>query len=322
MLAAALLSFRLQKRLIPLMVSFSAGMLLGNAVLNLLPEAFESPLIDPHDTAWLLLGGFVAFFLLEKALLIRHSHHHEGDGHGHSHGHDQREAGQGGYLILIGDSFHNFADGVLVAAAFLTDPALGWITALAIAAHEIPQEIGDFIVLRNAGFTRSRALLYNGIAALAAVAGGVVGYVALSQAQQWVPFAVALSASTLIYIALADLVPGLHRQVELRASLQQAALMAGGILLAALAAVLVVPISQAHYLMGHDPLLLSFIVVIIGGLGSIDAAAIGALIVGLARSLAVHTWPAAELFSIYVAMAVVLVFRPEGLFQRAQARRI
>ena len=234
-LAAALLSFRLQKRLIPLMVSFSAGMLLGNAVLNLLPEAFESPLIDPHDTAWLLLGGFVAFFLLEKALLIRHSHHHEGDGHGHSHGHDQREAGQGGYLILIGDSFHNFADGVLVAAAFLTDPALGWITALAIAAHEIPQEIGDFIVLLNAGLSRTRALAYNLLSGCSAILGGLVGYFALSVTDVLVPQAIALAASGFIYIALADLVPDMHRHRAIRTSAGQVALLALGIAVAVIA---------------------------------------------------------------------------------------
>ena len=233
-----MLSFRLQKRLIPLMVSFSAGMPLGNAVLNLLPEAFESPWIDPHDTAWLVLGGFVAFFLLEKALLIRHSHHHEGDGHAHSHGHDEQEAGKGGYLILIGDSFHNFADGILVAAAFLTDPALGWITALAIAAHEIPQEIGDFIVLLNAGLSRSRALAYNLLSGAASLLGGLVGYFALRSSVTLVPMAIALAASGFIYIALADLVPDMHKQRAVRTSVGQVALLALGIAVAAAAGIL------------------------------------------------------------------------------------
>lgn len=235
MLAAAFLSYRLQSRLIPLMVSFSVGMLLGNSVLNLLPEAFESPLIDPHEVGWLMLGGFVAFFLLEKALLIRHSHHHEGDGHAHHHGHDHKEAGPGGYLILIGDSFHNFADGVLVAAAFLTDPALGWVTALAIAVHEVPQEIGDFIVLLNAGLSRRRALVYNLISGGAALVGGVVGYYALQASEVLVPMAVALAASGFIYIALADLVPDMHKHRAIRTSAGQIVLLILGIAVAAVA---------------------------------------------------------------------------------------
>lgn len=234
-LAAAVLSYRLQNRLIPLMVSFSAGMLLGNAVLNLLPEAFESSLVDSHRIAWLMLGGFVAFFLLEKALLIRHSHHHEGDGHHHHHGHDQKEAGPGGILILVGDTFHNFADGILVAAAFMTDPMLGWVTALAIAAHEVPQEIGDFIILLNAGMSRKRALYYNLVSGCAALVGGVVGYLALSASASLVPQAIALAASGFIYIALADLVPDMHRERAARTSAGQIALFALGIATAAIA---------------------------------------------------------------------------------------
>lgn len=236
-LAAALLSFRLQNRLIPLMVSFSAGMLLGNAVLNLLPEAFESS-HDVHEVTWLLLGGFVAFFLLEKALLLRHSHHHEGDGHAHHHGHDRREAGPGGLLILIGDAFHNFADGVLIAAAFVADPVLGWTTALAIAAHEVPQEVGDFIVLINAGLSRRRALVYNLLSGCAALLGGVVGWFALQQGEALVPAVLALAASGFIYIALADLVPDMHRQRAARTSAGQVALLALGIAVAAFASMM------------------------------------------------------------------------------------
>ncbi len=236
-LAAALLSFRLQNRLIPLMVSFSAGMLLGNAVLNLLPEAFESS-HDVREVSWLMLGGFVAFFLLEKALLLRHSHHHEGDGHAHHHGHDRREAGPGGLLILVGDAFHNFADGVLIAAAFVADPVLGWTTALAIAAHEVPQEVGDFIVLLNAGLSRRRALLYNVLSGCAALAGGLVGWLTLQRGEALVPSVLALAASGFIYIALADLVPDMHRQRAARTSAGQVALLALGIAVSALAALI------------------------------------------------------------------------------------
>lgn len=235
--AAAMLTISLQSRLIPLMVSFSTGMMLGTAVLNLVPEAFESgaPL---HLLSWVMLAGFVGFFLLEKSFLMRHSHHHEGDGHAHHDGHDKREAGPGGVLVLIGDSFHNFTDGVLIAAAFIADPVLGWSTAVAVALHEIPQEIGDYIVLVNAGLSRRRALLYNVVSSLASVVGGVAAWWFLSSTQALVPLVIALAASGLIYIALADLVPGLHRQRGRRESALQVLLLAAGISVAALSSML------------------------------------------------------------------------------------
>ena len=164
-LAAAWLSLSLLSGLINRLVSVSAGLLLGSAVLNLIPEAFESG-ADLHALAWALLLGLIGFFVLEKLSVLRHSHHHEGDGHHHHHGHDREEAGPGGLLILVGDGIHNFADGVMIAAAFIADPALGWLTTAAIAAHEIPQEIGDFIILINAGYARGRALLYNVLSGL------------------------------------------------------------------------------------------------------------------------------------------------------------
>ena len=103
-----------------------------------------------------LLGGLLFFFLLEKAELYRHSHHHEGDGHHHHHHFDAEQAGRGGWSVLVGDSIHNFCDGIIIAAAFLADLQLGVVTALAIIAHEIPQEVGDYIVLLNAGFSRAQ----------------------------------------------------------------------------------------------------------------------------------------------------------------------
>jgi zinc and cadmium transporter len=227
-MAAAWLSFGLMSRLVPRMVSLSAGILLGAAILHQLPEAFESQ-ADLHALSWTLLGGLVAFFLLERSSVLRHSHHHEGDGHGHHHGHDRREAGPGGTLILVGDSIHNLADGFLVAAAFLTDPWLGWLTAAAIAAHEIPQEVGDFIVLLNAGLSRRRALFYNVLSGLAAVAGGVIGYLWLEAAKEALPFVLVLAASAFVYIALADLVPDMHRQRQRGESLLQVLLMLAGI---------------------------------------------------------------------------------------------
>ena len=232
MLLASWLSYRVLAGLVPRMVSLSAGILLAAAVLHLLPEAFESQ-ADLHSLAWTLLAGLVGFFLLEKSAVLRHSHHHEGDGHDHHHGHDRREAGPGGALILVGDSIHNLADGVLIAAAFLADPKLGWLAALSIAVHEIPQEVGDFIVLLNAGYSRRRALLYNALSGLAAVLGGVLGYLTLDAARDALPFVIVLAASSFIYIALADLVPDMQRQRRRGESAVQVGLMLAGIALIA-----------------------------------------------------------------------------------------
>jgi zinc and cadmium transporter len=209
-LLAAMLSLTILSRMVRQLVSLSAGLLIATAVLHLIPEAFESGL-DLHSLAWTLLIGLIGFFLLEKLAVLRHSHHHEGDGHAHHHGHDREEAGPGGKLILIGDSIHNFADGVMIAAAFMIDIRLGWLTTVAIAAHEIPQEIGDFIVLLNAGYSRRRALFYNALSGLAAVGGGVAGYFLLANTQDFLPHVLMLAAASFIYVALADLVPDLHR---------------------------------------------------------------------------------------------------------------
>lgn len=209
-LAVAALSLGWLARLVRQLVSLSAGLLLATAVLHLIPEAIESK-ADVHALSWTMLAGLIGFFMLEKLAILRHGHHHEGDGHGHHHGHDRSEAGPGGLLIVVGDTIHNFADGVMIAAAFMTDMRLGWLTTVAIAAHEIPQEIGDFIVLLNAGYSRRRAVFFNMLSGAAAVAGGIAGYLALSDSQRLLPFAIILSASSFIYIALADLVPDLHR---------------------------------------------------------------------------------------------------------------
>jgi zinc and cadmium transporter len=236
-LVAAALSLTVLAGIIRQLVSLSAGLLLATAVLHLLPEALESG-TDHHRLAWALLGGLIAFFLLEKLEILRHSHHHEGDGHDHHHGHDREEAGPGGTLILVGDSIHNFADGVLIAAAFMADPALGWLTTLAIAAHEVPQEIGDFIILLNAGYTRRRALLFNALSGLAAVAGGIAGYLVLARSSAMLPYVLILAAASFIYVALADLVPDLHRHSRHRGEwkVQFALLMAGVVIVALLTA--------------------------------------------------------------------------------------
>jgi len=231
---AALLSFRYLGRLIDRLVPVSAGLLLATAVTHLLPEAFESG-ADPFKLGWVILAGILGFFVLEKLALIHHTHHHEGDPHRHHHGHDANEAGHGGLPILVGDAFHNFADGVVIAGAFLVDTKLGVVSTLAVMAHEIPHEVGDFMILLNAGFTRRRAFLFNLISGLSAVAGGVIGYFVLETMQSLLPYALAMAAASFIYIALSDLLPEMMRRSSLAKSLPEVGLVLLGVLIAALA---------------------------------------------------------------------------------------
>jgi zinc and cadmium transporter len=204
--------------------------LLGTALLQVLPEAFESQ-ASPQSLFLTLLLGLLFFFLLEKAELYRHGHHHEGDHphHHHHHGFDAEQAGKGGWSVLLGDSIHNFCDGVIIAAAFLTDASLGVVTALAIIAHEIPQEVGDYIVLLNAGLSRARALVYNALSGLAAVVGGVVGYFVVGPWEAWFPYLLVAAASSFIYVAVADLLPQLQRRLPLRDTLAQIAWIGAGL---------------------------------------------------------------------------------------------
>jgi zinc and cadmium transporter len=237
---------RVRQRLLPGMVSFAIGALLGAALLAVLPHALESPGIQgAHVVTGVVLLGLLGFFLLEKMVLWRHCHTHECEVHGgtsvaggrmpgatetHSPGKAHGHAAAAGYLILFGDAVHNFVDGVLIAAAFLTDPHLGIVTALAVAAHEIPQEVGDFAILLHSGFSRARALLYNVLASFTTVLGGVLAYFSLSSAQGVVPYVLAVAASSFIYIAVADLIPGLHKRLEPRATAEQLLLIGSGVL--------------------------------------------------------------------------------------------
>ena len=229
---AAFVASRVQARWIPTLVSFAVGALLGVAFLDLLPHLFEETKA-PARTASFILGGILAFFMLEKLLLWRHHHHHgaEGDEHGEAavgpvHGHDDRRVG---WMIVLGDAFHNVTDGVIIAGAFLADLRLGIVTSLAIIAHEIPQEIGDFLVLLHSGFGRNKALLLNALSGLASVIGAVAAYFALSAVSAWIPEILAIAAASMIYIAVADLIPGLHRRTALGESLVQVLFIALGI---------------------------------------------------------------------------------------------
>lgn len=231
---AAGLTVHLLGRLVKHLVSLSAGVLLATALLNVLPEAFESH-AEPHTLFATLLGGLLFFFLLEKVELYRHSHHHEGDGHHHHHHFDADQAGRGGWSVLLGDSIHNFCDGIIIAAAFLTDTRLGAVTALAIIAHEIPQEVGDYIVLLNAGLSRRRALAYNALSGGAAVVGGVVGYFVVGPWQALFPYLLVVAASSFVYVAVADLLPQMQRPMPLREIAAQVGWLGAGLGLVLLA---------------------------------------------------------------------------------------
>ena len=214
-----LLGERRRSAVLPHLVSFATGALLGAAFLGLVPHALES--IGPggaHRVGLGLLLGILTFFLLEKFVLWRHCHDDPCEMHSPSHA--ARDAASA-RMILAGDSFHNVLDGVLVAAAIMTDPRLGIVTALAVAAHEIPQEVGDLAILLHGGYSRRKALSLNLLTSLTSVAGGVIAWFALGTALQLLPYALAFAAASFIYIAVADLIPGLHRRVDVRAGLEQ-----------------------------------------------------------------------------------------------------
>jgi zinc and cadmium transporter len=236
---AAALTVGLLARLVKSLVSLSAGVLLATALLHVLPEAFESH-ASPHSLFATLLAGLMFFFLLEKAELYRHTHHHEGDGHHHAHQFDVQQAGQGGWSVLVGDSIHNFCDGIIIAAAFLTDVQLGVVTSLAIIAHEIPQEVGDYIVLLNAGLARRKALLYNALSGLSAVVGGVVGYFVVGPWEALFPYLLVVASSSFVYIAVADLIPQLQQRMSLADTAAQLAWLVAGM------AIIVVVVRLVH----------------------------------------------------------------------------
>ncbi|KCB22025.1 ZIP family metal transporter [Bordetella hinzii] len=223
------LAYRVFAQYLHHMVSLSVGVLLSVALLHLLPEAFEQAGAGVHTLFGLMLASLIGFFVLEKIALLRHSHHHEHDGHHHHKGHDRHEAGRGGVLILIGSSLHNLCDGVLVAAAFLTDPVLGVLTAASIIVHEVPHKLGDFVVLINAGLARRRAFGLILFTSLCTAIGGGVGYFVLQEAQTLVPYVLVVAASSFLYISVADLMPQMHERVAVSDAVPQLVLVAVGV---------------------------------------------------------------------------------------------
>jgi zinc and cadmium transporter len=232
-LLAAMVAWHARPTWIPALVSFAVGTLLGAAFLEVIPHLFEESK-NHQQSALYILGGILLFFVLEKMVIWRHSHDHD---HGHSHdaAHNHHHApasndrGRSGLLIVIGDTFHNFTDGIVIAAAFIADPRLGWVTALAIIAHEIPQEIGDFIILLHSGYSKKKALLLNVVSSLATFVGAMLAYFALSEVQNLVPVCLGLAAASMLYIAVADLIPALHKRSTLKESVLQILLIGSGL---------------------------------------------------------------------------------------------
>jgi zinc and cadmium transporter len=244
---AALLSFGALARYTQHMLSMAAGALLATAFMHLLPEAFESGL-EPHDLFLVLLVGLVFFFLLDKAELWHHGHeHHHADGHVHdahphihAHGSDASHAGHahtpaapagGSWAVLAGDSVHCFGDGILIASAFVADLRLGVIASLAVLAHEVPHHMGDLMVLRAGTSNKRAALIKVSLAGAVTALGGLLGFWLVDQLHDLLPYFLVVASSSFVYVALADLIPQLQKQLSARQTAAQIAWLAAGIAL-------------------------------------------------------------------------------------------
>jgi zinc and cadmium transporter len=218
LVAATLISFpaRLRTRLVPWVVSYAVGALLGVALLDILPEALT--LLPPQAVFGTLLAGILLFFALEKLVLVRHCHTQECEVHGAT-----------APLLFIGDGFHNFIDGAIICSAVMTSLPLGVSTAIAVAAHEIPQEVGDVAILLASGYSRGRALLLNVVSGAASFAGALIAFTAVQVIPSIRPYVLALSAASLLYIAMSDLIPNLHKGEIDASAMRQVLLIAAGI---------------------------------------------------------------------------------------------
>jgi len=216
--AALLLYFYdgVRKTLVPCLISYATGTLLGAAFLGMLPRALEHS--EPNQILVVLLFGIILFFTLEKFVLWRHCHDHKCEIHSTA-----------GHLILIGDAFHNFIDGVVITATFLVSIPLGIAAALAVIAHEVPQEIGDFAILLESGFSKKKAFIYNLLSSITTLPGAIIAYIYLKEMLTAIPYILALSASSFIYIATADLIPMLHKKIGMKENLLQLVLLLAGI---------------------------------------------------------------------------------------------
>ena len=257
-LIAAFFALNAQRKWVPMLVSYAIGALLAAVFLEILPHAFEvAPSVEAMTGT--VLFGILLFFTLEKLVLWRHCHGDHCEAHAmhdeahcpdnkpksgikftpvkahtpsitahhhHDHAHDD---GRSGMMIMIGDTFHNFVDGILIAAAFMVDTQVGLVTAIAIIAHEIPQEVGDFLILIHSGYSKKQALVFNLFSSLATMVGGLIAYFALQTVQSWVPYILSLAAASMLYVAVADLIPGLHKRTAMKDTVMQISLIFLGV---------------------------------------------------------------------------------------------
>ena len=204
--------------LVPTLVSYAVGALLGVALLELLPQALVA--LDARHVFGTLLAGILTFFVLEKLALWRHCHTGDCEVHRPSTG----------PLVLIGDAAHNFMDGAVIGAAVLTSVPVAISTAIAVLAHEIPHEVGDFAILLNAGFTRRKALLFNATAEAAGLAGAAVSCLALDGMPRAAPYFLAFAVASFLYVAMSDLIPDLHRATAEAGAIRQVLLVTAGVM--------------------------------------------------------------------------------------------
>jgi zinc and cadmium transporter len=263
---AGIVALNARTAAVPMLISYAIGAMLGAVFLEILPEGIKIS-TDVHSFTATVLFGILLFFALEKLVIWRHCHGDHCEVHAihteeecpdivhadnpsatkykavtakqpsmltsaniapasNSHSHDH---GRSGMMVMIGDTFHNFVDGILIASAFMVDVKVGIVTSIAIIAHEIPQEIGDFLILLHSGYSKKQAFAFNLVSSFATVVGGTIAYFALSHVQGWVPTILGLAAASMLYVAVADLIPSLHKRTELRATISQLSLIACGV---------------------------------------------------------------------------------------------
>ena len=230
---AAMLTLNTRASWVQMLISYAIGALLGAAFLNALPEALELSK-DPNGISVIVLSGILFFFILEKMVIWRHCHFDECEAHEPANNisisaTNDHDSGRSGMMVMLGDTFHNFVDGILIAAAFMVDVQLGIVTSIAIIAHEIPQEAGNFLILLNSGYSRQKALLFNLLSSIATLIGGVMAYFMLQDMNHLMPSLLGLAAACMIYVAMSDLIPGLHKRPEIGSTIQQVVLIILGI---------------------------------------------------------------------------------------------
>ena len=266
---AGIVALNARTAAIPMLISYAIGAMLGAVFLEILPEAIKVASDVHTMTATVLFGILLFFALEKLVIWRHcHGNHcevhaihteencpdivHETKpagtkpiatkykavqagkpsigvvehSHSHDHGHD---GGRSGMMVMIGDTFHNFVDGILIASAFMVDVKVGIVTSIAIIAHEIPQEVGDFLILLHSGYSKKQAFIFNLVSSFATVVGGTIAYFALKHVQGWVPTILGLAAASMLYVAVADLIPSLHKRTELRATISQLSLILCGV---------------------------------------------------------------------------------------------